>query len=215
MQKAIEEIDTVVDNTVEMAKMTSSMIERSIKALADNDVKLAEDVMADFEKVDKYDRCIEESALRVLSLYQPRASDMRTMATVLKCITYLERVSKYSKNISQTVGKLSGAVPDAIISDIVSMGDVAVNMVNRAINGFIARSVDSFDEIQDMDDQIDGALARIRDELIAYIKENPSSADDCAYLLSIIRYIERVGDHACKIAEKVTYMVTGFHTVIA
>ena len=89
MQKAIEEIDSVMENTIKMAKMTSSMIERSIKALADSDIKLADDVMSDFEIVDRYDRCIEESALKVLSLYQPRASDMRTMATVLKCITYL------------------------------------------------------------------------------------------------------------------------------
>ena len=215
MQKAIEEMDTVIENTVKMAKLTSSMIERSIKALADNDVKLAESVSSDFETVDKYDRCIEGSALRVLTLYQPRASDMRTMATVLKCITYLERVSKYSKNISSAVGKLNGVVPQNIVDDIVSMGNVAVNMVNKAINGFITHSVDSFDEIQDMDDLIDEALTRNREALIAYIKENPSTADDCVYLISIIRYIERVGDHACKIAEKVTYMVTGFHTVIA
>ena len=215
MQKAIEEIDSVVENTIKMAKMTSSMIERSIKALADSDIKLADDVMSDFEIVDRYDRCIEESALKVLSLYQPRASDMRTMATVLKCITYLERVAKYRKNISSAVRKLDGDVPNEFIEDVVSMGNIAVNMVNKAIDGFIQRSVDGFDEIQDMDDLIDESLTNNRESFIAHIKENPASADDCVFLLSIMRYIERVGDHACKIAEKVTYMVTGFHTVIA
>ena len=145
MQKAIEEIDSVVENTIKMAKMTSSMIERSIQALADSDIKLADDVMSDFEIVYRYDRCIEESALKVLSLYQPRASDMRTMATVLKCITYLERVAKYSKNISSAVRKLDGDVPNEFIEDVVSMGNIAVNMVNKAIDGFIQRSVDVFD----------------------------------------------------------------------
>ena len=67
----------------------------------------------------------------------------------------------------------------------------------------------------DMDDLIDESLTNKRESFIAHIKENPASADDCVFLLSIMRYIERVGDHACKIAEKVTYMVTGFHTVIA
>ena len=90
--------------------------------------------------------------MKVLSLYQPRASDMRTMATVLKCITYLERVAKYSKNISSAVRKLDGDVPNEFIEDVVSMGNIAVNMVNKAIDGFIQRSVDGFDEIQDMDE---------------------------------------------------------------
>ncbi len=214
MQKAIEEMDAVVKNTIDMAELTAGMIERSIKALSEDDKELASSVMDTFGKVDCYDRCIEEKALRILCLYQPRATDMRTMATVLKCITYLERIAKYSRNISSAVRNLNGTVPAEYVNSVVTMGDTAVSMVRMVIGGFKNRSVDGFDRLQEMDDTLDEGLRNNYESFIAYIKENPSSADDSIYCLSMMKYIERIGDHACKIAEKVTYMVTGFHTVI-
>ena len=95
------------------------------------------------------------------------------------------------------------------------MGDTAVSMVKLVTQGFEKRSVDGFDRIVDMDNYLDDTMHENLDEIIRFIGENPDSADVCSYYISIIKFLERVGDHACKMAEKVTFMVTGMRTTIS
>ena len=51
-------------------------------------------------------------------------------------------------------------------------------------------------------------------EIVGFINSNENSADVCTYYISILKFLERVGDHACKMAEKINFMVTGMHVVI-
>lgn len=214
MRKFEEDIQSLLDNTSDMAKLVADMVERAVTSLTDCDVDVAKTVIDDFTKADHYDRSIEEEAIRVLSLYQPTASDMRSSATVLKSITYLERIAKYSKNIAIATEYLSDKPSYQVVDCIAPMGEVAVRMVRLVTSGLHNRSVDGFDKITEMDDYLDRNLRSGLKEIIDFITKNPDSADVCTYYISVLKYIERVGDHACKIAEKVTFMVTGKHTVI-
>lgn len=214
MRKFEEDIQSLLDNTSDMAKLVADMMERAVTSMIDCDVDAAKTVIDDFTKVDRYDRSIEEEAIRILSLYQPTASDMRSSATVLKSITYLERIAKYSKNIAIATEYLSDKPSYQVVDCIAPMGEVAVRMVRLVTSGLYNRSVDGFDKIAEMDDYLDRNLRSGLKDIIDFITKNPDSADVCIYYISVLKYIERVGDHACKIAEKVTFMVTGKHTVI-
>lgn len=214
MRKFEEDIQSLLDNTSDMAELVADMMERSVTSLVDCDVDVAKDVIDDFVKADHYDRLIEEEAIRVLSLYQPTASDMRSSATVLKSITYLERIAKYSKNIAIATEYLSDKPSYPVIDSIAPMGEVAVRMVRLVTSGLHNRSVEGFDKITEMDDYLDRNLRSGLRDIIDFITKNPDSADVCTYYISVLKYIERVGDHACKIAEKVTFMVTGNHIII-
>lgn len=214
MKKFEEDIQSLLDNTSDMADLVADMMERAVISLIDGNVDVATTVIDDFAKADRYDRMIEEEALRVLSIYQPTASDMRSSATVLKSITYLERIAKYSKNIAVATEYLSDKPSYPVIDCIAPMGEVAVRMVRLVTNGLHERSTEGFDKISEMDDYLDRNLRSGLKNIIGYITANPDSADVCTYYISVLKYIERIGDHACKIAEKVTFMVTGEHTVI-
>ena len=65
-----------------------------------------------------------------------------------------------------------------------------------------------------MDDHLDATMRENMTKVIDFIVAHPESAHVCTYYISIMKYIERMGDHACKMAEKVTFMVTGMHTEI-
>ena len=84
-----EEMTELRKCTMNMASLTANMVERSIDVLLDMDLEGAEKMVDDFTKVDRLDRKIEESAIRILTLYQPMASDMRAVATYMKSITYM------------------------------------------------------------------------------------------------------------------------------
>lgn len=214
MKKFEEDVQSLLDSTSDMAELTASMMERAVNAFTECDVDEVTSIIADFDKVDRYDRNIEESAIRVLSLYQPTASDMRSCATVLKSITYLERIAKYSRNIAVATEYLADKPSYPVLDCISPMGDVAVRMTRLVVKGLCNKSIEGFDKICEMDDYLDKGLRSGLKEIIDFITVNPKSADVCTYYISVLKYIERVGDHACKIAEKVTYMVTGKHTVI-
>ena len=98
---------------------------------------------------------------------------------------------------------------------IAPMGETAVRMVKTVINGFEEKSVDGFDKFQEMDDYLDRTMRDDLSKLVEFITANPDSADVCTYYISVLKYLERVGDHACKMAEKVNFMVTGMRAHIA
>ena len=214
MLKFQEEMTELRKCTMNMAALTASMVERSIDVLLDMDLEGAEMMVDDFTKVDRLDRKIEESAIRILTLYQPMASDMRAVATYMKSITYMERIAKYCKNIAVAAQYLKDKPSYDVCRCLKPMGDTAAEMVRIVINGLMNASVDGFDRITDMDNILDDALRHDMKEIIDFITKCPESADVCTYYISVMKFIERIGDHACKIAEKVTFMVTGFHAII-
>ena len=215
MQRFTEDIDSLVAETCDMANLAADMIDKSVQAIVDENLELADEVIDDFDRLTRYDDEIEEAAIRILTLYQPTAVDSRTVATVMKSITYLERIGKYGVNIAKATKYLSDKPMYEPVNMIAPMGETAVRMVKTVINGFEEKSVDGFDKISEMDDYLDRTMRDDLSKLVEFITANPDSADVCTYYISVLKYLERVGDHACKMAEKVNFMVTGMREHIA
>ena len=215
MQRFLDGIDALVNETVDMGNLACEMIERSVQAIVDGNVELAGEVIDDFARMDRYDVEIEDAAIRILTLYQPTASDTRTIATILKSITYLERIGKYSYNIATATKYLSDKPMFEPVHLIQPFGEVAVRMVKLVTKAFEEKSVDDLDKISEMDDYLDKTMREDLMKIVDFINENEQSADVCTYYISVIKYLERVGDHACKMAEKVNFMVTGMRAHIA
>ena len=180
----------------------------------DGNVELADEVIDDFARMDRYDVEIEDAAIRILTLYQPTASDTRTIATILKSITYLERIGKYSYNIATATKYLSEKPMFEPVHLIQPVGEVAVRMVKIVTKAFDEKTVEGLDKISEMDDFLDKTMREDLIKIVDFINENEQSADVCTYYISVIKYLERVGDHACKMAEKVNFMVTGMRARI-
>ena len=214
MQRFTEDIDSLVAETCDMANLAADMIDKSVQAIVDENLELADEVIDDFDRLTRYDDEIEEAAIRILTLYQPTAVDSRTVATVMKSITYLERIGKYGVNIAKATKYLSDKPMYEPVNMIAPMGETAVRMVKTVIKGFEEKSVDGFDKFQEMDDYLDRTMRDDLSKLVEFITANPESADVCTYYISVLKYLERVGDHACKMAEKVNFMVTGMRAHI-
>ncbi len=214
MQRFLDDIEALVNETVDMGNLACTMIEKSVQAIVDGNVELADEVIDDFARMDRYDVEIEDAAIRILTLYQPTASDTRTIATILKSITYLERIGKYSYNIATATKYLSEKPMFEPVHLIQPVGEVAVRMVKIVTKAFDEKTVEGLDKISEMDDYLDKTMREDLIKIIDFINENEQSADVCTYYISVIKYLERVGDHACKMAEKVNFMVTGMRARI-
>lgn len=200
---------------LEMGHLALEMLNDAMKALASQDIELAKRTEKKKHKIRELDADIESKALKIIALYQPMAIDLRRLATILKIITYLTRLGRYGKDIASTVEELSGNSYPAPFINLQHMWEHVEIMVKDALRAFEESDIKYIQDFEERDDEIDEMRWSIFRECISYMMENPRTITSCSFFAMIARYLERCGDHACKIAEKVHYMVTGEHKEIS
>lgn len=209
MKRFIEDFNSLVGTTNEFGDLVLSMVERSVYALDNMDADVARSVMDDYLRVDYMDSLIEDEALRILMLFQPMVSDMRVVAVILKTITYMERIGKYCHNISKAVIYLSEKGMRHSYEYASAMGNLAVEMVRMVTETMKDRDISRFEEIGAGDQKMDELRDVVLTRAVEHMSRDRASVDVCTYFISISKFFERIGDHACKSAEKITYMVNG------
>ena len=147
-------------------------------------------------------------------LHQPVASDLRTIACVLKMETYLNRVGRYGKDIAAVAVELGQRPSLGKLVSLPYMTDVAAGMVENALKAFDSGDLKLLEGFPEKDDELDSMRWSIFRECVTYMMEYPKNITISAHYIMIARYLERVADHACKMAEKIHYMVTGEHIEI-
>ncbi|MFO7795467.1 MAG: phosphate signaling complex protein PhoU [Promethearchaeia archaeon] len=212
MRKEIVELKSKV---LDMAQLALGMLDDAIKALNENDLELAKSVEEKKHKLREFDEEIEAEALKTIGLFQPMAIDLRRLGTILKIITYLYRIGRYGKDIAVVVEELQAKYPISEILGIRHMWEHVKPMIEDAIESFDESNIVKIKNFEERDDEIDQMRWSIFRESVSYMIEDPRNINISAHIIMIARYLERCGDHACKIAEKVHYMVTGNHIEIS
>ncbi len=212
MRKEIVELKSKV---LDMAQLALGMLDDAIKALNENDLELAKSVEEKKHKLREFDEEIEAEALKTIGLFQPMAIDLRRLGTILKIITYLYRIGRYGKDIAVVVEELQAKYPISEILGIRHMWEHVKPMIEDAIESFDESNIEKIKDFEERDDEIDQMRWSIFRESVSYMIEDPRNINISAHIIMIARYLERCGDHACKIAEKVHYMVTGNHIEIS
>lgn len=209
VEKFHAELKGLKKKVLEMGELAKDMLQKSIEALKNQDTELADWVLSKKKEIMDMDEGIEQRALTLLTLYQPMAKDMRTIACILKMITYLTRIGRYGKDISNVAKELSMRPHIAKLVSIPYMADIVCGMIEDALKAFETEDLSLIQDFVERDDSLDALRYSIFRECVTYMMEDPKNITRCAHYIMIARYLERCGDHACKIAEKVHYMVTG------
>jgi phosphate transport system protein len=152
---------------------------------------------------------IEAQTFRLIALYQPMARDLRVIACVLKMITYLTRIGRYGKDIAKIAQELSDKPHIKKLVSLPYMSDIVCSMINDALVAFETNDISKFNDFIEREDNVDGLRYSILRECLSYMMEDPKVIKRCTNYMMIARYLERCADHACKMAEKIYYMVTG------
>jgi phosphate transport system protein len=214
VEKFHDELKGLKKDVLEMGYLAHDMLHKSVKALKEQDLGGVEHVLAQKVKIEELDSRIEESALRLIALYQPMAKDMRTIACCLKMITYLTRIGRYGKDIANITKELADKKLISRLVSIPYIEEKACEMITDALAAFETEDLNLIADFRERDDDIDALRYSIFRECISYMMEDSKNITQCAHYVMIARYIERCADHACKMAEKIYYMITGERTEI-
>ncbi|CAG6392322.1 phosphate signaling complex protein PhoU [Streptomyces cocklensis] len=206
-----EELDSIGDGLVEMARLVGSAIGRATTALLDADLNIAESVIAADEKVDDLQRELETRAINLLARQQPVATDLRIVVTSLRMSADLER----SGDLARHVAKLArlrfpvSAVPHDLHSTILEMGQLAQRLMAKAAEVIITKDVDDALQLEADDDRMDELHRTLFQHLL---DDRWKHGIETAVDVTLVgRYYERFADHAVSVAKRVVYLVTGEH----
>ncbi|WP_332449836.1 phosphate signaling complex protein PhoU [Methanoculleus sp.] len=203
------EIASLKGDVLAMGNLAQGMLGRSMVALKTQDVALAGTIDEKKQKLADYDDAIEQKCLRLIALNQPMAKDLRTIAASMKVITNLYRIGRYGKDIAIVVPDLAGAPQIGNLVSLPHMGEVVDGMIADVMVAFEREDLAPIADILDREEVVDALRYSIFRESLTYMMEDPRNITPCMNYVMIARYLERCGDHACEIAEKVHYMVTG------
>ena len=209
MTRHIErQIESLKERILRVGTLVEEAISKSITALINRDVPLAQRVMANDEEIDRMEVEVEEECLKILALYQPVAADLRFVVAVLKINNDLERMGDLAKNIAKRVAQLAGQTID-LPAEIRSMAMQAQEMVKQCLDAVVWGDPALARQVREEDDAVDAASQRVQRRVMAGIKADPENAESLLRINSVSKHIERIADMATNIAEDVVYMVEG------
>jgi phosphate transport system protein len=192
-----------------MGGFVEDAIRKSMKALVDRDRDLAIQVIDGDPIVNNYDVEIEEECIRFLALYQPTGSNLRLVTTAIKIITDLERMGDLAVDICERAVELNDEPPLKPYIDLPRMAEAAQKMLKDSLDAFVAKDANLAMTVCEADDFVDNLNHQIFNELLLYMLQDPKNIARAVRLTYIAKYLERVADHATNIAEMVVYLVKG------
>jgi phosphate transport system protein len=194
---------------LEMGGLVEEQIGQATRALVERDRELAGAVVARDHTVNRFDVEIDDLCLKTLALHQPAARDLRLITTALKITTDLERIGDLAEQVALRAIELADELPVKPYIDLPRMGELARDMLHKALDAFVREDADLAIAVCRADDAIDKLHEQLFRELLSFMVENPQTISRAMRLLFVSKSLERVGDHATNIAEMVIFMVKG------
>ncbi|MGE5815303.1 MAG: phosphate signaling complex protein PhoU [Acidobacteriota bacterium] len=203
-----EEFDGFKARLLEMGGLAEERVRAVIRALVDRDPDVVEKILAGDEPLNRLQVEIDDRGFRLLALYQPVATDLRTIMAALKINTDLERVGDLAVNIAEAALRYFSHPPVKPLIDIPRMAGIAQGMLRDALDAFVRRDDRLARDVLERDDALDDLKSQVFRELLTYMLQDPSTIEPALDLVLVSRHLERIGDHATNVAEEVIFMVS-------
>lgn len=202
-------LEDIQGRLAEISELVTEAIEKATAAFASGDVSLAEDVIANDDRIDALVLSTDEIAIETLAMQQPVAQDLRVIVTALRVSASLERMGDLAEHIAQLVRSRypERAIPKGLKKTFTKMGELDVQVARTLTKLLKTQDLQYATLIRDTDDDIDELHASVYERVLgeSFKGEIPHAID--ATLAS--RYHERFADHAVSVAKKVVYLATG------
>ena len=200
--------DRLKKELLSLGAMVEDRFKKSIQALQTENLQLAQFIIdTDFE-VDEREIELEEECLKILALYQPVATDLRLIISVIKINNDLERIADYAVNIARRF-RTSSNNPNKFKYDYTAMADQAIRMLKMSLDALVGMNVDMAYQVREMDTQVNAMRNEAYDTMKSNIRNNPDMVSEIINMYLISRHIERIGDHTTNIAEEVIHLIEG------
>ena len=204
-----QELQELRDNVLRLGSMVDVAISRSIQALKERDQLLAQQIIADDEKINELRFKIEDDCLSLIARQQPTARDLRLIVAVMNIVLDLERMADHAAGIATIVLRTGGEPLLKPLIDLPRMTQISQDMLRQSLDALISGNPEEALAIAQIDDEVDLLYNQIFRELVSYMIEDPRTVTRAMYLLFCAHNVERIADRVTNICERVVFVATG------
>jgi len=206
----LRDMEGLWSEVLKLAAVVEEALNQSIHGLCDGRPEQASHLKGRKRAVDRWEIQIERECVRVLALHQPVASDLRRVAAILKINGDLERLCDLARHIAKRTKKLaadSQAFP--IPQGLENLALEALAQIHASLDSLTQSNVSQAQAVIAADQRVDRDYRTVQKQLKAEIINDPNRIDTWLRLVNTARNLERIADHAAKIAESVIYLEHG------
>jgi phosphate transport system protein len=203
------EIMALQEQVLLMGSMVEKQLDRAVAALRTLDREGAQRVIDGDDEIDRLRYEIEDHAIQLIATQQPMASDLRTIVAALNIIVDMERMGDHAEGIAKIVLMHEDEPLLKPLIDVPRMAELAGSMLHRSLDAFIEKDAEAAMAVADEDDEMDRLYNQVYRELLTYMLNDPRTIDRATWLLWVAHNLERIGDRATNICERVVYLATG------
>ena len=204
-----KELEELKENLLRMASLVEEAIRDAVQSLVKRDSELAQKTFEFEDRINKMEITIDDMCLKLLALRQPMAGDLRFITSAMKIGTDLERMGDLAVNIAERAISLNQEPQLKPYIDIPKMAEITQSMVKDVLDAFVTRDSKLARSVCERDDLVYGLNDQVFRELLTYMMSDPKTVARAVHLMIVARCLERIADHATNIAEDVIFMVDG------
>ncbi len=205
----IAELQDLTNEVICMGNALEIMISKVEKAIKEGNVALAQEIVESDDLIDAMECKIEKECIELIAKQQPVASDLRRVSACMRLIGDMERIGDHCSDICEYVCNIAETNMKIENLEFYRMFDEMRSMVHNTIKCFAKADVQLAADVMATDDVVDAIFASEVAETKKMIQADPSKVEYGVNYLLILKYIERMADHAGNIAEWVQYLVNG------
>ena len=203
------DIDELVNTISEMGGIAENQVAGALAALTRRDLEAAARVIAAEARLDELEEKVDQMAVHLFAKRQPMAQDLRLIAMSLKISNDLERVGDYAASVAKRAKRLDAGLQLNAVGSLGRMGALVQEMLTDVLDAYLERDDRQAMSVWHRDAEVDDFYDSLFRELMTYVLEDPRTTSACIDLLFIAKNLERIGDHATNIAERIHYILHG------
>lgn len=199
------------DDILKMGSMVEEELSLALQALDKLDPGLSRQVVVADTAVNNLRFTIEEQCFTLIVTQQPTARDLRAIVAVMNMIVDLERMGDQTKGIAKVIPHLGQHPVQSIPPELKQMGNMVNTMLREVMTAYAHNNLELAQFVANQDDEVDRLFASVFHQVMEQMAQTESATKvEAEYeVLRIARELERFGDLATNIAERVIYRVTG------
>lgn len=202
-------LDALRARIARMTALVQDIVEKSVESVVNLDDEVARAAMNADDRIDEEEVNIEKQAIDLLALYQPAASDLRTITMIIKVNGDFERIADCAVNVAQRVPLLAKMGDYIVSSDLRLMASTVVTNLRDCINAYNLSDIDLAKQVLRADDVLDALYHQIVQETLGVLESEQHRANRDLSTIMMAKNFERIGDHCTNIAEDIIYVQSG------
>lgn len=201
----------IKDQIIGLSELVQQQLSQAMQSFIGQSEDLATKVLRFDDEIDDRDARLELEALELITILQPVVPDLRFLSAAIRISHELERISDYACDIAETTLRLQskGEWFKPLLMDLPCMVEAVQRMLHKSITAYQEQNPALAGELDDDDELVDNFYTNIYEELTLYIKNNRDCVEQAFSILLVVRYLERIADHAVNVGEMVIFAVTG------